>query len=89
MLLSRVGLSDLWERSGPLPAASAAGRKLGRDARTLLGVSWVVWENMATPGLGEVLALSPENLRLVASLLEAISNGPRAIDRWIDERCLE
>lgn len=36
--------------------------------------------------LGEILSLSPDHLRLVASLLTALSNGSRAVDRWIEER---
>jgi hypothetical protein len=89
VLLARVGLTDRWDRGGPTPQASAAGRQVSRDAKTLLGVCWVIWESTTTPGLGEVLSLSPEHLRLVASLMEAASHGPRAIDRWIQERCGE
>lgn len=85
ILLARVDLAHVWGRRGPAPEASTAGPRASHDAKTMLSLCWAIWGNTAAPGFHEILSLAPENLRTLASLLQAVSNGPRAIDRWIEE----
>lgn len=86
-LCSRVGVGDLWTADGPGPGAFAVleGRSpLSSGQQVMVLAAWAFWNAEGGLTLARLLdVLDPKNMRAVADLLVAASQGSGAVDTWL------
>ena len=89
VLTQDVGGGDMWDRSGPTPAARVlfddADETLQGTQRVMLQLAFWLWgEGGRGPSFGTAVELLDRpHLHRVGSLLIAMSDGAEAVDRWI------
>jgi len=89
-LLGKTELRGLWTERGPTEQARrllAMGVK-GQSAekRILFLLAWEFWREKTDLHFSDLGSLSPKRLHLLGTLLVAMTQGPEAIDEWLEAR---
>ncbi len=87
-LLAQAGLQELWDERGPNWNAQRRiqreFRRLPRDAATLVLTCWAVWDGTGLAAVSDLFSLTGRNLAAVGELLNALAQGPPAVDAWVE-----
>ena len=87
VLTTGCGTHPWFDAGGPTQAARQAQQdpaELSPTERALLELSFCFWEGERGPAFGVLLQLlDPRRLRLLGSLLMALSESRAAVDRWL------